>query len=966
MNPNEKIHGFVVRYAEELPEIGATLYRMEYEKNGADLVWLDREDDNKTFAITFKTIPQDDTGVFHILEHSVLNGSQKYPVKEPFVELLKSSLQTFLNAMTFSDKTMYPVSSRNDQDFLNLMDVYMDAVLHPLSISDPHAFRQEGWHYEMDSPEGDLVCNGVVYNEMKGAYADPDRSLEYELYRLLFPDNCYSFESGGYPTSIPTLTYENYLASHKRFYHPSNSRIFLDGKVDLDAVLGKLDSFLCEYDHLDVDAAIPMQQPVHPEERVAEYEIDPDDAGENKVLMEKGWVIGTYQEQEKKLATSILTEVLAGSNEAPLKKALLENNLCEDVEFQVRDDIQQPYLLLEIRNTSQEKREQVWQVVQTVLEQQARDGLDRERLHAVLNNLEFSMREKDFGSAPKGLVYAILAQEAWLYGGDPAQGLCFDKAFQSLRDKIDSGWYEQFIRENLLENPHCAQVVLLPSKTLGEERQARESARLAAIKASWSREECEAVIADFERLRLRQNTPDTPEQLETLPHLSLRDLPETLAEEAPAEIRQVQGTTVLWEDLDTNGIDYLTLYFSLADIPQEQLSQISFLCRLLGQVGTEHYSALQLRSQIEGNLGRFSAAPTAFAKVGQTADCTPYLAVSVSALESKRGDALRLTREILLDTDFSDRKLIAQLLRQLRLNEEQSISMSGNAYAARRIGASFSAHGAVSEEFEGIARLRWLQQADKAFEGNGKALCAGLKALSEALFTRERLTVNLTGGWDAGWMEELLSAFPSASMGQPVSYKLNPVSREGFQIPAEVGFAARAANLNAVGGAYSGAARVAGQYLTYDFLWNAIRVKGGAYGIRLGILPEGSVRFASYRDPHSAQSLKTYMESGDVLRKLADSGTSIEKYIISTVGETQPVMTPRLKGLRAASDYFSGRNAEDRQRLYTEILHTTPEELRQFSYVLDDICAHSGICVIAGKAALEECGEQLDRIESIQ
>ncbi len=965
MDINQNLHGFVLRYAQPLPEIGATLYRMEYEKNGADLVWLDRPDENKTFSITFKTIPQDDTGVFHILEHSVLNGSDKYPVKEPFVELLKSSLQTFLNAMTFPDKTMYPVSSRNPQDFLNLMDVYMDAVLHPLSIHDPHAFLQEGWHYELEQPEDALICNGVVYSEMKGAYADPDSTLEFELTRALFPDNCYGYESGGYPESIPSLTYENYLASHHRFYHPSNARIFLDGAIDLDATLGKLDSFLQEYDRLDIDADIPFQAPVHPEERLAFYEIDEQDEEENKVLLSKGWVIGTYADKESSLTGTILAELLAGSNEAPICKALLEQELCEDVELQFSGEIQQPYMVLRVRNTRKDAVQKIWQTVDAVLTEQAEKGLDRQHLYAVLNNLEFGSREKDYGTAPRGLIYAILTQESWLYGGDPAQGLCFDEVFASLRQRIESSWYEDYIRSNLLNNPHTAQVVLLPSKTLGEERAAKEAARLEAIKASWTEAQTAQVIETFHKLRARQNTPDSPAQLESLPQLSLSDIPEEALPRTYANISTMGGNTILSETINTNGISYLTLFFSLADIPQERLSEISFLAKLLGQLGTQHYSALQLRSQIQGNLGRFSVAPVVYAPTNQTETCTPYLTITVAVLDSKKKDATRLLQEILLTTRFDEYDLIGQRLRQTRLGIEQEISNSGNAFAVNRIAASFSARGLVTEYFEGIEKLRWIQRSDDAFDSQAQTLCEHLKALCAQLFIRERITVNLTGNWDADWIGQVLEVFPSGTMGTTATYHLRPVSREGFQIPAEVGFAGTAANLISLSVAPAGHTRVAAQYLTYDFLWNAVRVKGGAYGVRLAVTGDGTVRFSSYRDPRTQQSLHTFTEAGAVLRRLADSEDSIDKYIISSIGELQPLLTPRQEGQVAAANYFNGKTEADARRLYSEVLHTDKAQLRQFGDLLDRVCDISGICVIAGKSALKECGELLDSVESI-
>ncbi|MBQ9045106.1 MAG: insulinase family protein, partial [Oscillospiraceae bacterium] len=487
MQINDRIHGFCVLGSEPLPELGATLWRMEYEKNGAQLVWLEREDDNKTFAITFKTIPQDDTGVFHILEHSVLNGSEKYPVREPFVELLKSSLSTFLNAFTFPDKTMYPVSSRNDADFLHLMDVYLDAVLHPLCIRDDHAFLQEGWHYE-PTEDGGVTVNGVVFNEMKGDYSNPESRLRLTLLRALFPDSPYGFSSGGDPAHIPELTYEQYCASHARFYHPSNSRILLDGAVDLDAALAKLDGYLRDFERIDPDADIPMQPPVR-SEATDYYEIGPEERAENKALLARGWVYGAFDEPEKTLALNALAAALTGTNDAPLKKALLDAGLCEDISFGTDDGMQQNYAYLLLYNADERRADEAWRIAEDTLRAMADGGLDRERVRNVLRRIEFSTREKDFGRMPRGVVYAIQSMDAWLYGGDPAQGLRYDAVFDSLREKLDAGWFEDFLRAAFLDNPHAATVALLPSKTLGAETAEAERQRLAAVRAGWTPEQ---------------------------------------------------------------------------------------------------------------------------------------------------------------------------------------------------------------------------------------------------------------------------------------------------------------------------------------------------------------------------------------------------------------------------------------------------------------------------------------------
>lgn len=964
MQKNDIIHGFRVEYAQELSEIGATLWRMTYEKNGADLIWLERKDDNKTFAITFKTIPSDDTGVFHILEHSVLCGSDKYPMKEPFVELIKSSMATFLNALTFPDKTMYPISSRNPQDFLNLIDVYMDAVLHPLSITDPHAFRQEGWHYELESTDDEMICNGVVYNETKGAYASNDTVLESELNRLLFPDTCYGYESGGYPSAIPSLTYESYLANHHQYYHPSNARIVLDGALDLDAVLAKIDGFLCEYDRLEVDADIPYQAAVAPEERTAYYEISPEEDVKNKAILAQGWVFGDYRDKEKNLAFAVLSDVLASSNEAPLPKALLDKGLAEDVYFRTEDGIQQLYAYLVVRNADPAKKEEIWSVVTEELQSLAESGLDHNRLRNTLSRIEFSIREKSYDGMPRGLIFAMTALESWLYGGDPAQNLCYDEVFASLRAKIDEGWFETFLRETLLENAHHAKVCLLPSPTLGEEKIKAEQERLAAMKSQLSAEEIDNIMKEFAVLRQRQEAEDTPEQLAKLPKLSVKDIP-AKREITVQNVHTVDGITVLHQPQDTNGITYLNLYFSLEDIPKEQLSHLSFFSGLLGESATEHYSALELQSELQGKFGHFSASVSSSAQHGQTDEATPRLAVRTALLESNKSDAVPLLDEVLNRSDFSDGNFVYNLLRQYSIYLEQSVAMRGNFYASLRAAASGSAKGAIDEEISGISLLRYLKRTDNAFANEGAEFCRHLNELPTKIFTKSRLTVSITGEYDEAWIAQIIGLPGDAPMGGKVTYEKAPVKREGFVIPAEIGFAAKSCNSNALGVKPSGYAKVAAQLLTFDYLWNDIRVKGGAYGTALRAPANGEISLTTFRDPSPARSLGSFHQAGQALRDFCAGGNEIEKYIISTIAAVEPLLTPKTEGERAVEMYFEGISNDDLQQERDEILGTTAEKLTEFSHVLDEVCEKAGVCVIGGKNTLDACGEMLESVEAL-
>ena len=952
MQVNDLIHGFRVRGREALPEIGATLWRMEYEKNGADLIWLERPDDNKTFAIAFKTIPQDDTGVFHILEHSVLNGSEKYPVREPFVELLKSSLSTFLNAFTFPDKTMYPVSSRNSTDFLNLMDVYLDAVLHPLCVKDDHAFLQEGWHYE-PAGDGSIVVNGVVFNEMKGDYSNPDSRLRTTMLRCLFPDVPYGFSSGGDPAHIPELTYEDYCASHARFYHPSNSRIVLDGEIDLDAALTKLDSFLRDFERIDPDAEIPMQAPVA-QNATAYYEIGQEERAENKALLARGWVYGTFAEPEKTAAVNALAAALTGTNDAPLKKALLDAGLCEDLSFGTDDGMQQNYAYLILYNADEKRADEAWRIAEDTLRSLADGGLDRDRLRNVLRRIEFSTREKDFGRMPRGVVYAVKSMDSWLYGGDPVQGLRCEALFDSLREKLDAGWFEQFLRDALLDNPHTATVSLLPSKTLGAETAEAERKRLAAVLTGWSDEERDAVGKRFDALRARQQASDTPEALATLPCLHLADIPRqgVYTEET---VRTLDGRTVLHHDLNTDGITYLDLFFDVSDVPFADLPKLSMLNMVLTDLATEHYSPMALADALEGALGRFIPGTTSGERDGVV---TPYFTVQLALLDSGKDSAARLTDEILNRTRFDDPDALAQLLRQSRILLEQDISAGGNRFAMMRASAMLTARGAVREGLNGITLLRALQESERT---DAAALCAELKALADAIFCRTRLTMNLTGAYDEAFLRSMLGVLPEGSIGARCTYAPLEKKAAGFVIPAEIGYAAKCAVLDTP---YSGALECASQMLSFDYLWNTVRVQGGAYGTgwRAGKL--GDIVATSYRDPNAAGSLKAFSGCGEALRRMSSNPAETEKYIISAVGGLEPVETPRSAGASAAARTLTGMTNADLQRQRDELLATDSATLAALADAVDRANAHAAVCVIGGQPILDACG--LDEIQPLQ
>lgn len=960
MQAGDKLYGFSVNRVRKLDELKATLYELIYEKNGARLLWLDRDDENMTFAIAFKTPPRDDTGVFHIIEHSVLCGSEQYPVKDPFVVLLKSSLQTFLNAITFSDKTAYPVSSRNKQDFLNLMDVYLDAVLHPLSAKDPHAFLQEGWHYEL-SEDGALTRNGVVYNEMKGSFSNPDVVLFNALEKTLFPDTCYGYVSGGDPAKIPSLTYETYLENLRRCYHPSNAYIFLDGNIDTDAVLAKLDACLCAFDAAVPDTEIALQAPIMPPQAVLRYEIAPEEAKQDRVLLCGGYVYGTYNDVERQFACEILTDVLTGTNDAPLKKALLDASLCEDVELDNSTDLQQPFMSITLRNTSEDKAAACWQTVRQTLQNIADEGFDRRQLHAAIDHLEFVQREKDSGRTPIGLIFGINAMETWLYGGDPVCKLELGAYFDGLRKMADQGGFEKLLRDLFLDNPHCAKVMLLPDPNLGKQRQQETERELERICAEWTQKERQAVKDTFTQMRRKQEQPDSPEQLAKIPRLSLKDIPETLSYTG-AEVTEIAGHRVIHTRKNTDGISYLTLYFSLEDLTAEQISEAEFLSILLGEIATQQYTATELFTQIQATVGHLSARLSVYSPNGKT-DCDPYFEVSIAVLEEKKDAALALLQEMLCRSDFTDKKSIFNLLRQTAQDDEQDMLSSGNSVALQHAVSGLTAGGVVGDAYDGIGMLRWLQRTRDGFETNGGSVCASLAALCRNIFIRDRLTFALTGQADPAWIERAAAAFPTGKVGKRAERTPAKIEPTGYQIPAQTAFTGKVLDL---GEDVTGSAKVASKILMLDHLWNEVRVKGGAYGTGMGVRLSGITLFNSYRDSHPEGALKAFADCGTALRCVCDEDEPIDDYIISSLADLQPLLSIKAEGQRNAAHVLDGITKQRLQKQYSEVLHTTKDDLRAFAALLDEKQKTGIICVVGSRQALDACGDVLSRREQVQ
>ena len=958
MEVGTKLHGFTVTRVRALEEIPATLWEMEHDKSGAQLCWLDRTEENMTFSIAFKTLPRDSTGVFHILEHSVLCGSRKYPVKEPFVELLKSSVQTFLNAMTFPDKTVYPVSSRNHQDLLNLMDVYLDAVFHPAIYQRPEIFRQEGWRYEFGDP---IVYQGVVLNEMKGAYGSPHTVLEHGMNQLLFPDTCYRHESGGNPAHIPDLTYQQFLASHKTYYHPSNARISLVGSVNLEAVLEKLDSFLRDFERRDISFEIPLQKPVAAVREEIPYEIGPEEPLEKRTIFCCGTLLGTFEDQVRNEAVSILADYLAGDNDAPLKRALLDAGLGQDVAVGVHDGIQQSWLSWEVWNTDRENVPAIESVIRKTLEKLTAEGLDPQRLEACYNHFAFQMRDRDNTGTPRSLSEAVSMLDGWLYGGDPAQGLLVEDTLATLAAQLKTNYFVQLIRELFLENTHCATVLLVPSRTLGEEKREREASRIQGETGSWTPAQRAEFEAQAQALDRWQKTPDSPQAMAAIPMLKLSDLKER-PERLPMKVEKWGNTTLLRHEIGSS-LWYLHAYFDASDCPLEELPALTALTTVLGTMGTERRGSQELQMLIKQKIGSLRFRPVVISGRDWNR-CRVFVTVQMACLEEQASSAAELITEILTKTSFTDRRMLRELVNQSALEAQMALTSSGHQYALTRVGAYESAGGVAREYLGGIQHALWLKQFSDSEDSQLDALLETMKTLARRIFTQERVTLSCSERVTDRLLDSL--KFPQeGERPEESSYEPLGSRQEGLLIPAAVSFVGQGANFKRYDHEFHGSLMVLANLLNYIYLWNEIRVQGGAYGCGFLARDDGEIGFYTYRDPQPGRSLDVIRQAGDFIRSDCQQLSTLTGFILSSVSSLDPLLNGEGKMTVGETRYLKGTTYEDICRYYSQLLHTTSEDLLKLCQMLKELKEENAICVVGGQNQLDSCGDRLTSRNSV-
>lgn len=950
------LHGFEVTSVRPVEELNSRLVEMKHIKTGAQLIWMDAPEENKLFSIAFKTLPEDSTGVFHILEHSVLCGSDKFPVREPFLELCKSSMQTFLNAMTFSDKTMYPVSSRNEADFMNLTEVYLDAVFRPALLNNPSIFAQEGWHYELHEGDEKPVYQGVVFNEMKGATSGLDDTIWEGVMAALYPDTCYGFNSGGDPASIPDLSYEQFVETYKRFYHPSNARIYLDGQVPLDRVLALIDGdYLSKFDRRDDTPRDVMQPAVPAAETVQYYEIAADTPLEGQAHMALGRILCDWSEHTKQVAADVLTDCLTGTNDAPLKRALLDAGVCKDVDFAVFDSLLQPFSLLLMRNTDKDKGERIRQIIDETVAGLIKNGIDRRDLEASIDRVEFKLRE---GSEPRGLMRCIKICNSWMYGGDPIMYLGYNDMLAELRAGLDNGYFERLLGEMLGEGEGRTVVWTLPSTTLGDEKRAVEAARIEKESAAWSADERAAVIAAQGVLDEWQRTPDSREALDTLPQLALSDVsPEVIGQDTV--ILEDGGVPVLYHPTNVEGIDYVSMYFSCGDLTADELFDLSLLASLLGDLPAGGMSVTELQRQTKSTTGKLTFDAQAFSILGDTERCEPMVHARCSVLSHNLGKAAELMHTVFTKTDLTLREQIRELVVQKNETNKQMVVETGHMYALARASAGHSAEAAYEELTSGFTAYERIRALAQDFDAQADVLIERLTALQKRVFTRGRLTVSIAAKEAPADLGFITAAYPEGGERDLRTALELPISgKQGIQIPAAVSFASLAPDLNKYAPFDRAALRVLSSLLSFGFLWGEIRVQGGAYGAGMVSRNNGVSGFYTFRDPQPQRSLDVFRRAFGFVREYCASDESLSQYIISTIGKTEPLVSVGDEAAQADAEYFRKITKDYRREERGRMLGMTKADLAALCDRLEKAVAEGSICVVGAAPALADCGKE--------
>ena len=945
---------------------------LRHKKSGARIAILSNNDDNKVFYIGFRTPPEDETGVPHIIEHTTLCGSKKFPVKDPFIELAKGSLNTFLNAMTYPDKTVYPVASCNDQDFKNLMDVYLDAVFNPNITKYEEIFKQEGWHYELTDKDDELKINGVVYNEMKGAYSSPDEVLSSQIYRSLFPDNTYSKDSGGNPEYIPKLTYEAYLDFYHKYYHPSNSYIYLYGDMDVVERLEWLDKeYLSLYDYKKVNSEINKQPAFDKIKNVeAQYSITMDDSQENKTYLSYNRVVGDTLDEMLYQAFDVLDYALVSSPGAPVKQALIDAGIGDDVYGSYDAGILQPVFSFVAKNANASQADEFESIIENTLKEVVKTGINKEALLAGINSSEFKFREADFGQFPKGLLFGLNCLDSWLFDDmKPFIHLECLGTFAKLRKAVDTDYFEKLIQEYLLDNTHGSSVTVKPKRGLGNEREEALAKELSDYKASLSDEEIKKLIEDTEHLKKYQEEPSSDEDLRKLPMLTRADMKKNAMPFSNIE-DELLDVKVVRHDIESNGIDYISFLFDAGDFAQSELGYLGFFTNALGLVSTEKYSYTDLANATNIYTGGISTGTASHPDIKDRNNFVFKFEVKLKVLEKNLDKALELMEQMLLSSDFTDTKRLGELVAQIKARLQANLSSSGHLVAAMRSMSSFSRYALYQDELKGIAFYRSICHIEKELSESPKSVSDKLAAIARKLFARNRMLISFTGNNEAYGnakpsLEKVIAGFNKMSaVGNQAEVHFN-TAKEAFIDASQIQYVAKTGDFICEGYEYTGALRLLRIILSYDYLWINVRVKGGAYGCMNTFFRSGESYFVSYRDPNLSDTLDVYDRIPEYIKSFSPDERDMTKYIIGTFSALDTPMNPEAKGSRSLSAYLEGITYEQIQKERNEILNAQPEDIRRLADLVEAVLKKDSVCVIGNENMIKESAGLFENVEKL-
>ena len=968
------LRGYVLKEHKKIEELHGDGYVLCHEKSGARVLLVDNDDDNKVFSIAFRTPPSDDTGVAHILEHSVLCGSEKFPSKDPFVELAKGSLNTFLNAMTYPDKTVYPIASCNAQDYHNLMHVYLDAVFHPNIYKKDEILKQEGWHYEMEDADGELKFNGVVYNEMKGVFSSPDDLLERKIQSTLLKDTPYAFESGGDPDAIPQLTREMFLDFHSRYYHPSNSYIYLYGNVDFASELAFIDrEYLSYYEKKEIPSQIALQEPFNSPVTVKDtYSVSEDDqeAKEDGIYLSYNVVAGKSSDNEDLLALQILDYVLLSMPGAPLRKSLIDAGIGKDVDSYLDGGIQQPVFSIIVKNVAKGKEQLFQETIERVLKEQVEKGINKKAIYSAINNFEFKYREANFGRYPKGLIYGLNFLNTWLYDDKAA----FDLAdtltpLTELKKKVESGYFEQLIETYFLKNTHKAYVGLYPEKGKNEKMDAQLKKQLAHLKASLNKKQLYYLTEETRKLREFQETPSTEEELEKIPLLELSDISREVLPYKNKEIT-IGGVPAIVHDYRTNGIVYMDFCFDYSELPEELIPYATLLVEMYRYVDTEKYTYNELATEINLKIGGISFMTGIHTLIWKKDGFRPFFSIRMKCLEEQVPDGMALMKEILFSSKLNDEKRLKEIISEVRTKMDSRIPSTGHIYAANRALSYVDPMMKYKDIAEGIDFYDFIKDLDSHFNERKSGLINQLQRAAQCIFRKENLTVGLTGAFNfKSLLEGEISAFRKVLYDGPC-VKAVPImeilkKNEGFKTSSKVQYVASAGRFEKDGQQYTGALRVLKTIFSYDYLWVNVRVTGGAYGCMCGFSRNGYGYFTSYRDPKLGETLDVYKKAADYVRNFDVNDRDMRKYIIGTISSMDQPLEPVALGDRSFQAYHAGLTVEMARKERAQVLDTNQDTIRSLASYIEAMMDANTVCAIGNDKTIQKEEEIFGSIRNL-